>query len=114
MGVPMLWTDSEYQLYQIRRSTTAPTRAAQDVSEATLLAKVMAEARRLGYLVYHTHDSRRSAPGFPDLVLCNGQRLLFVELKSRTGKCVFPVVALDIAHVIRYTRRPQRNRTYSL
>jgi hypothetical protein len=42
-----------------------------------------------------------------------------VKFQFRIGKAfldyrVFPVVALDIAHVIRYTRRPQRNRTYSL
>jgi hypothetical protein len=37
-------------------------------------------------MVYHTHDSRRSEPGFPDLVLVRHERLLFVELKSGKGK----------------------------
>lgn len=42
-------------------------------------------ARALGWLVYHTFDSRHSAAGFPDLVLARGGRLLFVELKSEKG-----------------------------
>ncbi len=45
------------------------------------------EAR--GWLVYHTHDSRRSKEGYPDLTAfrlekCQGP--VFAELKSETGK----------------------------
>lgn len=43
-------------------------------------------ARLLGWRVYHTHDSRRSEAGFPDLVLVRGTRLLFVELKANDGR----------------------------
>jgi hypothetical protein len=42
-------------------------------------------ARQLGWTVYHTYDSRRSQPGFPDLVLVR-DRVLYVELKREQGK----------------------------
>jgi len=37
-------------------------------------------------LTYHTFDSRRSAPGFPDLILLKGSRMLAVELKREDGR----------------------------
>ena len=57
------------------------------VSEASLLAAVKDIARFYGWQFYHTHDSRRSEPGFPDLVLWHsGQhRIIFAELKTMTG-----------------------------
>ena len=45
-------------------------------------ATVILTARTLGWTVYHTHDSRRSEPGFPDLVLARETLLMFVELKT--------------------------------
>jgi hypothetical protein len=55
--------------------------------EADLQQGVVELAQALGFLVYHTHDSRRSAEGFPDLVLVNAhrRRTLFVELKAMRG-----------------------------
>lgn len=44
----------------------------------------MVQARRFALLWYHTCDSRRCQPGFPDLVLVR-DRVLFRELKSDTG-----------------------------
>ena len=36
-------------------------------------------------LQYHTYDSRRSNPGFPDLLLVRPPRILFIELKAQNG-----------------------------
>lgn len=61
----LLWTESEFQ------------------------SNVVRVAKSLGFgLVYHTHDSRRSAAGFPDLVLVHPARgrVLFVELKAQHGR----------------------------
>lgn len=57
---------------------------AQSMSEKQFQEHVIALAHRLGWLVYHTFDSRRSVAGFPDLVLVR-ERTLFRELKSATG-----------------------------
>lgn len=37
-------------------------------------------------LRYHTHDSRRSNPGWPDLVLCRPPEILFLEVKTAKGR----------------------------
>jgi hypothetical protein len=59
-----------------------------DMSEADLQSCVVDLARRLGGLVYHTHDSRRSPAGFPDLVIAfpRSGAIVFAELKSATGR----------------------------
>ena len=56
------------------------------VSERDWQATVVQLAKLRGWRHYHTHDSRRSAPGFPDLVLVRGERVIFAELKTDTGR----------------------------
>lgn len=56
------------------------------VSEKEFQAAVIRYAELRGYRVYHTHDSRRSAAGFPDLVLVKHGRLVFAELKTEKGR----------------------------
>lgn len=55
-------------------------------SEAAFQTQVIQLAKFYNWMCYHTHDSRRSAPGFPDLVLLRPPEALFVELKSEKGR----------------------------
>lgn len=55
----------------------------ESISEKDFQAAVEYEARRAGWLAYHTRDSRKSAAGFPDLVLVRLSRVLWRELKIR-------------------------------
>lgn len=58
------------------------------MTEGDLQRLVLELAGRLRWLRYHTHDSRKSHQGFPDLVLVRPPRVLFIELKgdSEYGK----------------------------
>lgn len=65
---------------------TAGRRAILDqVDEKTWMAQVREWARAAGWLEYHSHSSRRSPAGFPDLLLCRPPRVIFAELKSQHG-----------------------------
>lgn len=70
--------------------TAAEHRAsvAEAMTEDALLAQVRRLASDVGWLTYHTHDSRRSESGFPDLVLISPRqgRILFRELKTMRGR----------------------------
>jgi hypothetical protein len=61
---------------------------AKSMPEKQLQTAIIAQAQRAGWLVYHTFDSRRSEPGYPDLHLVHLGRGLsvFRELKTQTGK----------------------------
>jgi len=57
-----------------------------NILEKDFQQMVLNVARPCGWLAYHTYDSRRSDPGFPDLTLVRGERLLFAELKTVKGR----------------------------
>ena len=56
------------------------------VSEKELMTTVCTMAQLHGWLVYHTYDSRRSTPGFPDLCLLRPSRCILAELKSQGAR----------------------------
>ena len=55
------------------------------VTEKAFQAHIVKYARNRGWFVYHTYDSRKCEPGFPDLVLVR-DNVLFRELKSEKGR----------------------------
>jgi hypothetical protein len=56
------------------------------MSEKEFQGQVVKAARLLGWMVFHTYDSRHSVQGFPDLCMVRPPRLLFAELKTDAGK----------------------------
>lgn len=60
---------------------------AEQVTEKQLQDTVIRMAKLLDWLVYHTFDSRRSEPGFPDLCLVHPEHgTVFIELKREKGR----------------------------
>ena len=55
------------------------------MTEKQFQSHVLRYAKKRGWQAYHTYDSRRSEPGFPDLVLVRN-KVLFRELKTDTGR----------------------------
>jgi hypothetical protein len=57
------------------------------LTERDLQSLVLDVARLAGWKHYHTHNSKHSPSGFPDLVLAHPLHgVIFVELKSEQGK----------------------------
>jgi Holliday junction resolvase len=76
-------------LRNVRRRNVRRARArddAQRITEKDLQSTIVDLLHLYGWITYHTFDSRRSTPGFPDLVAIKGTRLLALELKSDLGK----------------------------
>ena len=51
------------------------------MTEKAFQEQVIQLAKLCGFLPYHTRDSRRSAAGFPDLILIKDAELIAAELK---------------------------------
>ncbi len=56
------------------------------MTERELLDAVREACRWSALLVYHTHESRRSEHGFPDLVVVGPHGVIFRELKADRGR----------------------------
>ncbi len=60
----------------------------QAMSEQEWQRTITELATTLNWAWYHTHDSRRSPAGFPDLVLTR-ERVIFAELKRQRGRLTY-------------------------
>lgn len=54
--------------------------------EKDLLQAILDAALLLKWRCYHTFDSRRSEPGFPDLICLKDDRCIVYETKTSTGR----------------------------
>ena len=85
---------------------------ADKMTEVELQGKIRRLAKLRGFThIYHTHMSKRSDAGFPDLVMIKDGRLLFAELKKQKGSRTTPeqlewLSALTEAGVENYLWRP--------
>ena len=58
----------------------------RSLSEKEFQRKLVKAAKKMGWMVFHPVDPKRSEPGFPDLVLVRAGRIILAELKTREGK----------------------------
>lgn len=56
------------------------------LTEKAFQQQIIDLAKLRGWLVYHVFDSRRSNPGFPDLILIRGDTLQAFEVKTEKGR----------------------------
>jgi hypothetical protein len=62
------------------------TEEAKEMSEKKLQQGVVSLCRGYGVRCYHTHDSRRSEPGFPDCVIAHSSGPIYAELKTEKNR----------------------------
>lgn len=67
-------------------ATPDEQRADRAMLEKTLQELVRRRCLANGWRYYHTHRSKHSPAGFPDVCAVRGERLLFAELKRETEK----------------------------
>lgn len=82
------WATPE-EIQRLKGDAQAPARPKrrQQRHEATFTDGIKRYAMRGLWLAYHTYRSDRSDPGFPDLILIRGNRLVVAELKvPREGR----------------------------
>jgi len=60
------------------------------MTEKDFQSLIVQYAKKQGWLIFHDYDSRRNIPGFPDLVMVRGDKVLFRELKTLKGKLTEP------------------------
>lgn len=65
----------------IHTAAQLQTAARELMVEDDMIEEIRDAAKLGGWLMYHTHDSRRSHEGFYDVVLLRGHRLWLIELK---------------------------------
>lgn len=62
------------------------TRPRYTANETDFRESIQGFAKLFGWMYYHTHDSRRSPEGFPDLVLVKPPRFIVAECKVGDNK----------------------------
>lgn len=60
--------------------------AAALMSEEDLMTRIQRICRDLKLLAYHTYDSRKSPPGYPDWHIVGRTASIFRECKTETGR----------------------------
>jgi hypothetical protein len=81
------------------------------ILEKEFMAQIAQLARIRGWRVFHDYDSRRSVPGFPDMLLIRGEQILVFELKVGRRKTTpeqedWLAAFLNTGKVGAYTLRP--------
>lgn len=60
------------------------------IKERDFQQQIIEAAHLLDWKVYHTYDSRRCQPGYPDLTMVKPPRVIFAEIKQE-GKYPTPI-----------------------